>query len=69
MPSTVGCTLRHQGPGGADLGCGSGHFTPALADFFGSEGRVYTVDSDGKAIRALERKADGYSYRHIEAIT
>jgi len=58
-----------KGQVAADLGCGSGHFTLALADFFGPEGRVYTVDSDEKAIRALERKAAGCGYRHIEAIT
>jgi predicted RNA methylase len=42
----------------ADLGCGLGYFTLALAEFVGPEGRVYAVDSDGKAIRALEKKAE-----------
>ena len=34
-----------------------GYYTLALAEFVGPEGRVYAVDSDGKAIRALEKKA------------
>ena len=51
----------------ADLGCGPGYYTLALAEFVGSEGRVYAVDSDEKAIRALEKKADKRGYHNIEA--
>jgi ubiquinone/menaquinone biosynthesis C-methylase UbiE len=40
----------------ADLGCGPGYYTLALAESVGTEGRVYAVDSDEKAIRALEKK-------------
>jgi len=50
----------------ADLGCGPGYYTLALAEFVGPEGRVYAVDSDEKAIRALEKKADKRGYHNIE---
>ena len=51
----------------ADLGCGPGFHTLALAELVGPEGRVYAVDSDEKAIRAVEKKADKRGYRNIEA--
>ena len=51
----------------ADLGCGPGYYTLALAELVGTEGRVYAVDSDEKAIRALEKKADKRGYHNIEA--
>jgi len=51
----------------ADLGCGPGYYTFALAEFVGPEGRIYAVDSDEKAIRALEKKADKRGCRNIEA--
>ena len=51
----------------ADLGCGSGYYTLALAQCVGSEGRVYAVDLDEKCIRALEKKIDKEGYHNIEA--
>ncbi len=51
----------------ADLGCGPGYYTLALAECVGPEGRVYAVDLDEKAIRALEEKADKRGYHNIEA--
>ena len=51
----------------ADLGCGPGYYTIALAECVGSEGKVYAVDSDEKAIRAVEKKADKRGYHNIEA--
>jgi ubiquinone/menaquinone biosynthesis C-methylase UbiE len=51
----------------ADLGCGPGYYTLALAESVGPEGRVYAVDSDEKAIRAVEKKTDKRGYRNIEA--
>jgi ubiquinone/menaquinone biosynthesis C-methylase UbiE len=51
----------------ADLGCGLGYYTFALADSVGSEGRVYAVDLNEKVIRALKKKADKQGYRNIEA--
>jgi len=51
----------------ADLGCYAGYYTLVLAECVGPEGRVYAVDSDEKAIRALEKKADKRGYHNIEA--
>jgi ubiquinone/menaquinone biosynthesis C-methylase UbiE len=51
----------------ADLGCGSGYYTLALAECVGPEGRVYAVDLNEDQVRALEKKADELGYRNIEA--
>jgi len=51
----------------ADLGCGSGYYTLALAELVGSEGKVYAVDLGKKSIRALAKKAGKGGYRNIEA--
>jgi ubiquinone/menaquinone biosynthesis C-methylase UbiE len=51
----------------ADLGCGPGYYTLALAECVGPEGRVYAVDLNENYIRALEKKADKRGYRNIEA--
>ena len=51
----------------ADLGCGPGFYSLGLAECVGPEGRVYAVDSDEKAIRALEKRADKCGYHNIEA--
>ncbi|HUW97187.1 MAG TPA: class I SAM-dependent methyltransferase [Anaerolineae bacterium] len=51
----------------ADLGCGPGYYTFALAESVGAKGRVYAVDSDAKAVRAVEEKAAKRGYHHIEA--
>jgi ubiquinone/menaquinone biosynthesis C-methylase UbiE len=51
----------------ADLGCGSGYYTLALAERVGPEGKVYAVDFNQKAIRALEEKAANRGYHNIEA--
>jgi ubiquinone/menaquinone biosynthesis C-methylase UbiE len=50
----------------ADLGCGSGYYTLALAACVGPEGRVYAVDLNEKATRALEEKAIKNRYHNIE---
>jgi precorrin-6B methylase 2 len=51
----------------ADLGCGPGFHTIALAERLGPGGKVYAVDSDEKAIRAVERKAGERGLRNIDA--
>jgi ubiquinone/menaquinone biosynthesis C-methylase UbiE len=61
------CAYVTNGQLVADLGCGPGYYTLALAECVGPEGRVYAVDSDEKAIRALEEKADRRGYHNIEA--
>jgi ubiquinone/menaquinone biosynthesis C-methylase UbiE len=53
----------------ADLGCGPGFYTLALAELVGPEGKVYAVDSDEKAIRAMGKKTDKRGCRNIEAHT
>jgi ubiquinone/menaquinone biosynthesis C-methylase UbiE len=50
----------------ADLGCGPGYYTLALAKRVGPKGKVYAIDSDEKAIRALEKKADEHGYCNVE---
>jgi ubiquinone/menaquinone biosynthesis C-methylase UbiE len=51
----------------ADLGCGPGYYTLALAECVGPEGKVYAVDSDEKVTRAEEKKAAKRGYHNIEA--
>jgi ubiquinone/menaquinone biosynthesis C-methylase UbiE len=53
----------------ADLGCSPGYYTIALAESVGPEGKVYAVDSDEKAIRAVARKAEKRGYDNIETHT
>jgi ubiquinone/menaquinone biosynthesis C-methylase UbiE len=50
----------------ADLGCGSGYYTLALAELVGSTGKVYAIDLDKKAIRALAEKGEKAGYQNIE---
>jgi ubiquinone/menaquinone biosynthesis C-methylase UbiE len=50
----------------ADLGCGPGYYTITLAESVGPNGKVYAVDSDEKAIRAVEKKAKNRGYDNIE---
>ena len=61
------CSYATEGQAVADLGCGPGFYSLGLAECVGPEGRVYAVDSDEKAIRALEEKADKRGFRNIEA--
>ena len=58
----------HVTPGqvAADLGCGPGYFTLAIAECVGPGGRVYAVDSYLKAIQALEKKASKRGLHNIE---
>jgi ubiquinone/menaquinone biosynthesis C-methylase UbiE len=50
----------------ADVGCGPGFYTIPLAECAGPGGKIYAVDSDEKAIRAMERKAGERGIRSIE---
>jgi ubiquinone/menaquinone biosynthesis C-methylase UbiE len=56
-----------EGQTAADLGCGPGFFTPALAETVGPAGKVFAVDSDERAVREVERKAKGRGLRNIDA--
>ncbi|RPJ43650.1 MAG: methyltransferase domain-containing protein [Chloroflexi bacterium] len=44
-------------PGGlwADLGSGGGAFTLALADLIGPQGKIFSIDKDGRALREQQR--------------
>ena len=46
------------GPGGtwADLGAGTGNFSWALAELIGSQGKIFAIDRDTKAIRQLHQR-------------
>jgi ubiquinone/menaquinone biosynthesis C-methylase UbiE len=61
------CRYVSKGQVAADLGCGPGYFTLALADCVGPEGKVYAVDSDEKAIRSVEEKANKSGFHNVEA--
>ncbi|UCB46073.1 MAG: methyltransferase domain-containing protein [Spirochaetota bacterium] len=50
----------------ADLVCGSGYYALALHESVDSKSRFYAVDSDGKVIRGVERKATKCRYYNIE---
>jgi len=45
----------------ADLGCGDGTFTLALAELLGPAGRVYAVDRDARALSKLGGRASGHT--------
>ncbi len=51
----------------ADLGCGRGSYSLALAESVGPAGKVYAVDLDKKNIRVLQKRADKLGYQNIEA--
>jgi len=53
----------------ADLGCGPGYYAIPLAESVGPKGKVYAVDSDEKAIRAVEKKSKKRGYDNIETHT
>lgn len=50
----------------ADLGCGWGYYSFALADMVGPGGKVYAVDLAKKCILKIQRRAEKGGYRNIE---
>ncbi len=53
----------------ADLGCGAlGHFVFPAAQMVGGDGRVYAVDIDKTALRAIERSARFDQYWNVVPI-
>jgi len=56
-----------KGQTAADIGCGPGYYTLALAEYVGPEGKVYAVDVDGKAVGELERKTAKRGISNVEA--
>jgi len=51
----------------ADIGCGWGYFSFALADLVGPDGKVYAVDLAEKCIRAIRKRAEKRGLNNIEA--
>jgi len=51
----------------ADLGCGWGFYTFALADLVGPQGTVYSVDLSKNCIQTIQKKADKRGYHNIRA--
>jgi len=49
----------------ADVGCGPGYFTIAIAELLGPNGRLYAVDSDPKVIRVLQSKAEASGFQRV----
>lgn len=45
----------------ADLGCGDGVFTRALAELIGPDGKIYAVDKDRRALSKLEPRIPGHA--------
>jgi SAM-dependent methyltransferase len=58
---------KYVGPGqrAADLGCGAGFHTIAMARIVGEEGRVFAVDFDPRAVARLHRQAKRRSLDQI----
>lgn len=51
----------------ADVGCGWGYYSFALADMVGPEGKVYAVDLARKCILAIKKRAEKLGCQVIEA--
>jgi len=49
----------------ADVGCGPGHFTMAMAELVGPKGKVYAADSDPKAIKTLKAKSNERGFQSV----
>ena len=62
----IGPYVKH-GQVVADLGCGLGYYTLALARCVGPEGQVYAVDLDEKSILSLKKKVDKERFHNIDA--
>jgi len=56
-----------KGQVAADIGCGWGYYSFALADMVGPSGRVYAVDLARKCILAIKNKAEKRGCQVIEA--
>lgn len=51
-----------------DIGCGSGSVTVEAALQVGSEGRVYAIDMDPKAVELTRRNAEKFGVSNVELI-
>jgi len=56
-----------KGQVAADIGCGWGYYSFALADLVGPEGRVYAIDLARKCVLAIKKKAEKRGCQVVEA--
>lgn len=66
-PRSLVSAYVKKGTIAADLGCGWGAYTFAMADLAGDTGRIYAVDLGENCIRAIQKKAAKKGYKNIEA--
>lgn len=52
----------------ADIGCGNGFYSLAMAQQLGKEGRVYAVDIQGEMLRLLQARAQDAKIKNIKPI-
>lgn len=57
-PEKILAGLVHDGDTAADIGCGPGYFTIAMAGLAGARGRVIAVDIQEKMLAKVRRRAD-----------
>ncbi len=62
------CSFVKPGQTVADLGCGPGFFTLALAAAVGSTGTVYAVDSDEKAVGSVGRRTKKKGFHNVQTV-
>ncbi len=54
-----------KGQVAADIGCGWGHYSFALAEMVGPRGKVYAVDLARKCILAIKKKAEKGGWQQV----
>jgi ubiquinone/menaquinone biosynthesis C-methylase UbiE len=52
----------------ADIGCGNGFYSLAIAKQLGKEGRVYAVDIQGEMLRLLQSRAQEAEVKNIKPV-
>lgn len=52
----------------ADIGCGNGFYSIAIAKQLGKEGRVYAVDIQGEMLRLLQARAQEAEVKNIKPV-
>jgi len=65
-PESIFGPYLSRGGVAADLGCGPGYFIFPMAERVGMEGMVYAIDSNGRCIRAIERRKKKLGVTNIE---
>ena len=68
FPELVAAMKLQEGHSVADLGAGQGAFTAALSKAVGPSGRVFAIDIDESAIKALRAKVEKQSLKNVTVI-